>query len=421
MIVLIFALLLFIGAPIAFVLGSTSLFYLISLKLPLVIMPQRIYIGLESFLIVAVPLFILAGAIMNAGGITPRLVKLSNLFIKGLRGGLAYVTVVASMLFAGITGVGTADTAAIGSIMIPAMEKAGYKREDAAAIAAASGIIGPIIPPSVVMVIYASMANVSIAKLFMGGFIPGILLGVAIMVVGYLHARKHNIRYTTLDLPKNTREYIEGILALLMPVVILGGILGGVFTATEAAAFAVIYALILGLFVTRELKPRDIFKVFREASVISGGILMIIACAALFGWILAGESVPEKVGTLIISLTNNKYLILLLVNLFLIFLGMFMETLASVVLTLPILLPLMLKIGVDPVHFGIIMAVNLTVGLITPPLGVCAFVAASIAKLPFEKVVRSLVPYIIVTTIVLFIIVYFPKLVMFLPNLILIK
>ncbi len=418
MIVLIFALLLFIGVPIAFVLGSTSLFYLISLKLPLVIMPQRIYIGLESFLIVAVPLFILAGAIMNAGGITPRLVKLSNLFIKSLRGGLAYVTVVASMLFAGITGVGTADTAAIGSIMIPAMEKAGYKREDAAAITAASGIIGPIIPPSVVMVIYASMANVSVAKLFMGGFIPGTLLGVAIMIVAYLHARKHNIRSTALDLPKNTREYIEGILALLMPVIILGGILSGVFTATEAAAFAVLYALILGLFVTRELKPRDIFKVFRGASVISGGILMIIACAALFGWILAGESVPEKVGTLIISLTNNKYLILLLVNLFLIFLGMFMETLASVVLTLPILLPLMLKIGVDPVHFGIIMAVNLTVGLITPPLGVCAFVAASIAKLPFEKVVRSLMPYIIVTAIVLFIIVYFPKVVMFLPNLI---
>lgn len=417
MIAFVFALLLFIGTPVAFVLGITSLLYLISLKLPLVLIPQRMYIGLESFLIVAVPLFILAGSIMNAAGITPRLVKLSSLFIKGIRGGLAYVTVIASMLFAGITGVGSADTAAIGSIMIPAMEKQGYEKRYAAAICAASGIIGPIIPPSVVMVIYASMANVSVAKLFVGGFIPGVLLGVSIMLVIYLHTKKRGLPPSEPEIPKNLREYIEGILSLFMPVIILGGILSGVFTATEAAAFAVLYALILGIFVTKELKIRDLPKIFLESGVISGSILMIIACAALFGWILAGESVPEKVGRFILSLTQNKYLVLLLVNLFLLFLGMFMETLASVILTLPILLPLMIQIGVDPVHFGIMMAVNLSVGLITPPLGVCAFVAASLTRLPLEEIVKALMPFIIVTTIVTFIIVYFPKLVMFLPNL----
>ena len=417
MVVLVFLALLTIGIPIAFVLGVTSLFYLIRINLPLVLIPQRIYIGLESFLIIAVPLFILAGRIMNESGITPRIVKLSSLVIGNIRGGLAYIVVMGSMLFAGITGVGSADTSAIGSIMIPAMEREGYKKDYAAAICAASGIIGPIIPPSVVMVIYGSMANASIAKLFLGGFIPGILLGISIMVVAYYYTRKYNLPKSSLRLPKSLREYIEGILSLLMPFIIIGGILSGVFTPTEAAAFSVFYALILGIFVTKELKLNVLPKILLESGITSAGILMIIGCAALFGWILARESIPEKIGQLILSITDNKYFILLLINFFLLFLGTFMETLAAVILTLPMLLPIITKINVDPVHFGIVMAVNLSVGLITPPLGICTFVASSIAKISLERIAKALIPFIIVTMVILLLITYFPKLVLLLPNL----
>ena len=417
MVVLVFLALLTIGIPIAFVLGVTSLFYLIRINLPLVLIPQRIYVGLESFLILAVPLFILAGRIMNESGITPRIVKLSSLVIGNIRGGLAYIVVMGSMLFAGITGVGSADTSAIGSIMIPAMEREGYKKDFAAAICAASGIIGPIIPPSVVMVIYGSMANASIAKLFLGGLIPGILLGISIMVVAYYYTRKYNLPKSSLGLPKSLREYIEGILSLLMPFIIIGGILSGVFTPTEAAAFSVFYALILGFFVTRELKLNALPKILLESGITSAGILMIIGCAALFGWILASEAIPEKIGQFILSITDNKYFILLLINLFLLFLGTFMETLAAVILTLPMLLPIITKINMDPVHFGIIMAVNLSVGLITPPLGICTFVASSIAKISLERISKALIPFIIVTMIIVFIITYFPKMVLFLPNL----
>jgi len=417
MVVLVFLALLTIGIPIAFVLGVTSLFYLIRINLPLVLIPQRIYIGLESFLIIAVPLFILAGRIMNESGITPRIVKLSSLVIGNIRGGLAYIVVMGSMLFAGITGVGSADTSAIGSIMIPAMEREGYKKDFAAAICAASGIIGPIIPPSVVMVIYGSMANASIAKLFLGGLIPGILLGISIMVVAYYYTRKYNLPKSSLGLPKSLREYIEGILSLLMPFIIIGGILSGVFTPTEAAAFSVFYALILGIFVTKELKLNALPKILLESGITSAGILMIIGCAALFGWILASEAIPEKIGQFILSITDNKYFILLLINFFLLFLGTFMETLAAVILTLPMLLPIITKINMDPVHFGIIMAVNLSVGLITPPLGICTFVASSIAKISLERISKALIPFIIVTMIIVFIITYFPKMVLFLPNL----
>ena len=417
MVVLVFLALLAIGIPIAFVLGVTSLFYLIRIDLPLVLIPQRIYIGLESFLILAVPLFILAGRIMNESGMTSRLVKLSSLVIGNIRGGLTYIVVIGSMLFAGITGVGSADTSAIGSVMIPAMEREGYKKDYAAAICAASGIIGPIIPPSVVMVIYGSMANASIAKLFLGGLIPGILLGISIMVVAYYYTRKYNLPKSSLGLPKSLREYIEGILSLLMPFIIIGGILSGVFTPTEAAAFSVFYALILGIFVTKELKLNALPKILLESGITSAGILMIIGCAALFGWILASEAIPEKIGQFILSITDNKYFILLLINFFLLFLGTFMETLAAVILTLPMLLPIITKINMDPVHFGIIMAVNLSVGLITPPLGICTFVASSIAKISLERISKALIPFIIVTMIIVFIITYFPKMVLFLPNL----
>ncbi len=417
MIVLFFIILLIIGVPIAFVIGLTSLFYLIRIDLPLVLIPQRIYVGLDSFLIVAVPLFILAGRIMNESGITPRLVKLSYLVIGNIRGGLTYIVVVSSMLFAGITGVGSADTSAIGSIMIPAMEKEGYKKDYAAAICAASGIIGPIIPPSVVMVIYGSMANVSIARLFLGGFIPGILLGIAIMLVAYYFIKKYKLSPSSSKAPENVKEYIEGILSLLMPFIIIGGILTGVFTPTEAAAFSVFYALILGFFVTKELKLKALPKILLESGITSGSILMIIACSALFGWILARESIPEKIGQFIFYLTDNKYLILILINFFLLFLGTFMETLAAVILTLPMLLPIILEIGVDPVHFGVLMAVNLSVGLITPPLGVCAFIAASLAKISLEKIARALIPFIIATTVIVFLITFFPQLVLFLPSL----
>lgn len=419
MIASVFTLLLVSGIPIAFVLGISSVLYLWKTGMPYVLVSQRIFVGLDNFLILAVPLFILAGKLMNESGITRRLVDFFYILIGHVRGGLAYVNIVASVFFAGITGAGAADTAAIGSIMIPAMKKEGYTAEYSGAVTAISSTIGPTIPPSIAMVVYGAMAETSIAKLFLAGFIPGLLLAFVQILVAAYYARRQGfpVRPRILSLGTVTKGFFSTSLAILMPVILLGGILSGVFTPTEAAGVAVFYALVVGFAVYRELRIVSFLNILYETSVLTGTILIILAMAHLFGWILAAEAVPELVANAMTSLTKNRILILLLINILLLFIGTIMETLAAIILLTPILLPLAQSIGLDPVHFGIIMTVNLNIGLATPPLGVCLLVASPIAKVSLERIALATIPFLFASIVVLFAVTYFPQLVLFLPNL----
>jgi len=420
LILAIFAVLIATGIPIAFVLGFSSLIYLVKIEMPLVLIPQRMFVGLNSFLLLAVPLFVVAGKLMNETGITDRLVAFASLLLGRLRGGLAYVNIVASMLFAGITGTGAADTSAIGSVMIPAMKKQGYRADYSAAVTAISSVIGPVIPPSLAMLVYGAIAQVSIAKLFLGGVIPGILLGLVQIAIAaaYAKVRHHPLRMEKLSFRRSVRITYEALLGLVMPVIIIGGILSGVFTATESATIAVLYALLVGFFVYRKLTFSKLGRVLLEAGILIGPVLVIIATANLFGWILTAEGIPDTIAAFITSLTSNPYLILLLMNIVFLFVGTFMETLASIILLTPIFLPLVTGIGIDPVHFGIILVVNLNIGLTTPPLGVCMFIACPLAGISIKDFVRAIWPFLLASIGVLFLITYVPGLVMFIPNLI---
>ncbi len=418
MIPLLFLILLAISIPIAFVLGISSVVYLLRTHMPLVLISQRTFVGLDNFLLLAVPLFILAGNLMNASGITQRLIDFFSILTGHIRGGLAYVNIVASIFFAGITGAGAADTAAIGSVMIPAMKKEGYTPEYSGAVTAISSTIGPTIPPSIAMVVYGAMAETSIAKLFLGGFIPGFLLGIAQLLVAAYFARKQKfaVRPKVLSFRTATKGFFNTILAILMPVILLGGILSGVFTPTEAAGVSVFYALVVGFFIYKKLTIRTFFQILYETGVMTGTILIILAMAHLFGWLLAAERVPEIVANVMLSLTQNPIILLLLINIFLLFVGTFMETLASIILLTPILLPLAESIGMDPLHFGVMMVVNLNIGLATPPLGVCLIVASPLAGVSMERIAWATVPFLIASIGVLFLVAYVPQLVLFIPN-----
>ncbi len=414
-----FVALLAIGVPIIFVLGVSGLVYVYLADLPLVLMPQRLFVGLNSFLVLSVPLFILAGNIMNASGITERIVAFSNLLVGRVRGGLAYVTLVALDFFSGITGAGSADTSAIGSIMIPAMRDQGYRVEYAVAITAAGATVGPIIPPSIAFVIYGAMADVSIAGLFLAGFIPGVMFTLAMCLVVWRQARTHSfpVREIHFSPGEFVQVFIKAFPGLMMPAIILGGILGGIFTPTEAAAAGVLYALLVGFFVYRELTLAQLWPILRDTGIMSGGIMLIVANASLFSWILAAEQVPQMVAGAISAVTREPWLVLLLINLLLLFVGCIMETLAAIIILTPVLLPLVKGLGIDPLHFGVIVVVNLSIGLATPPVGVNLFVAGGIAKISLEQISRAVWPFVLATLIPLAITTYWPGMVLFVPRL----
>jgi C4-dicarboxylate transporter DctM subunit len=409
---------LILGIPIAFVLGLTSFVALLySGNIPLLLMPKEMFSGTDSFPLLAVPFFILAGNLMNAGGITRRLVHFCNLLLGYVRGGLALVNVVASMFFAGITGAAVADTSALGSILIPAMTEEKYDRDFSAAVTAASSTVGPIIPPSIPMVILGTVGELSIGALFLAGVIPGVMVGLSLLVVTYIISRRRNYPKGRI---KSIRAFFFGlrdaILALLMPGIILGGILGGIFTPTEAAVVAVVYALLVSFLVYREIRWRDLPKIFIDSIVTTSIIMLVIANSAIFGWLLANHQAPQAAAQIFLSISNNKWVILLLINLFLLFVGTFMETTASLIILTPVLLPLAVKVGVDPIHFGVVMVLNLVIGLITPPLGVCLFIACSIAKITLEQIVKAILPFLIATIAVLFIVTYIPELSLWIPR-----
>jgi len=410
-----------VGIPIAFglVIAPVLGFILADKMVFMKLLPQRLFLGINQFPLLAIPLFLLAGEIMNIGGITLRLVGFANVLVGHFRGGLAHVNIVASILFAGLSGSAVADTSALGSILIPAMEKDGYTTRFSAAVTAGSSVIGPIIPPSIIMVIYGMVMSTSVAGLFLAGFVPGLMMGGGMMIVTVFIAKKRNFpkRESMASLREMWQAFKGAFLPLLTPVIILGGILSGVFTPTEAAGAAVAYALFLSFVILRTLKLRDLTSVFYRTGIASAAILFVVGTATVFGGIVTISGLPVKLGNFVFSLTDNTYILLLLINILLLIVGMFLDAGPAILIIGPILAPTMMKLGIHPLHFAIIMCVNLTVGLATPPLGLILFVASSLTKLQVLEIARELIPYLLVHIAVIFLITYLPFLSMTLPKL----
>lgn len=410
--------LIFMGIPIAFSLGLSSIVYLLMADIPLNIVPQKMFAGLNSFVLLCIPGFILAGNLMNAGGITERIIQFTNNLVGHIRGGLGLANVGSSMGFAGISGTALADTASIGSVLIPAMKKEGYDADFSAAVTSSSSTVGPIIPPSLPMIIVGTLASVSVGDLFLAGAIPGLLLGFSLMLVTYIISVKRNYpKGERQPLPVIAKSFAGAFWALFMTFVILYGILGGYFTPTEASVVAVIYALVVGLFIYRDLKVKDLPKIILDSMIATASIMILVGFANLFGWILVSEQIPQLVANAILSISENPIIVILLINLLLLFVGTFMETIAALVILFPVLLPVATSVGMDPVHFGVMMVLNLIIGLSTPPVGVCLFVASSIGKVSIGATSRALVPFIGMSLLVLLMVAFIPQLTLFLPNL----
>lgn len=416
-----FLVFLFLGLPVFFGLIAAPgiLLWLNGQERDITLLYRNVYNGMDSFPLMAIPFFMMAGEVMNRSNITLRLVEFSQAMMGHLRGGLAHVNVLSSMLFAGLSGSAVADVSALGSMLIPAMEKQGYTRRFAAAITAASSIIGPIIPPSGIMIIYAYVMGESVAALFLAGIVPGILIGLSLMLVIRLMADKY-------DLPAATRRATWGergqaslraIWPLLTPVIILGGILGGVFTPTEAAAIAVGYAMFIGLFVMRTLRFSDLSDILIRSGITSAVVLLLVGAAMAFKTVASLAHTPEMLAGFILGLSDNPYVLLFLINILLFIVGMFLDAGPAIIILGPILGPIFVELGVNSVHFAIIMAVNLTVGLLTPPMGLVLFVTSSVSGLRVETVARAAMPFLLVEVAVIFLLTYFPALTLTVPRL----
>ncbi len=414
----IFFVCLLIRVPIAFSLGIACLTYLLVDGTPLVVVPMKVYSGMDVFVLLSIPGFILAGNLMNHGGLTQKIIGFCNHVLGHIRGGLALANVGASMLFAGITGTAVSDTASIGAVMIPAMKKEGYSDEFSCAVTAASSTVGPIIPPSVPMIIAATLSGLSVGKLFLAGAIPGLLLGLGLMGAVWFISRKENYpRHAKSSLSQIGRSFVDTFWALLMTVIILYGIIGGIFTPTEASVIAALYAGLVGMFIYKKLSFRKIQVVVLDSMKTSASLLLLIGFANLFGWILVVEQFPQFISNEILSFTDNKYVVLLLINIVLIVTGTFMETIAALLILFPILLNVAMSVGVDPIHFAVIAVLNLIIGLTTPPVGVCLFVASSIGKVPMGRLSKAILPFLFVSLIVLALVTLFPQIALFLPEL----
>ena len=406
--------------PIGFSLGIASLAYIFATdQLTLGFVARNMVTGTDSFPIMAIPFFVFAGELMGGGGISKRLLDVANVFFGRIRGGLAIVTVVVCMFFAAISGSGPATVAAVGGMVVPTMLEKGYDKKFVLALIAAAGSIGVIIPPSIPMVVYSVTVNSSVSSLFLAGFIPGILIGLVLIVYSYVYARKAGYKGDTepFSIGRALREVWRGKWALLSPVIILGGIYGGIFTPTEAAAVSVIYSLIIGLFVHKELNFKQMLDVTKRSCETTATILVVIGCATGFSKVLTLGRIPTTVATLLTTMTDSKVLILLLINLLLLLVGCFMETVCAIMILAPILFPVVTALGVDPIHFGIIMVTNLAIGFITPPLGVNLFVASRVGETTLDVVIRGIVPFLVLMIATLMLITYVPAISMFLPNL----
>ena len=414
----VFVITLVAGFPIAYSLGLASFVYIAFSDIPFVIIPQKLFAGIDVFVLLCVPGFILAGNLMNNGGITEKVVGFSNAVIGHIRGGLGLANIVASMIFAGISGTAVADSASLGSVLIPAMKKEGYESDFSCAVTASSSTIGPIIPPSLPMIIAGTLTGLSVAKLFVAGAVPGLLLGAGLLVVSYWQSKKKgHPKGERATLGEIGRQFKGAFWALLMTFVILYGIVGGVFTPTEASVVASLYALVVGLFVYKGLTFKKLPRILVDTAITTASLMVLVGLANLFGWILTSEQIPQAVANGLLEITRNKYLILLLINLLLLFIGTFMETIAALVILFPVLLKVAVGVGVDPIQFAIIAVLNLMIGLTTPPVGVCLFVTSSIGQISLGQISRAIVPFLSVSLLVLLLVTYLPSISLFLPSL----
>ncbi len=413
----VFLVLLALGFPIAITLGMSSLVYLWLTDISFTVIPQKMFSGIDSFVLLCISGFILAGNLMNRGNITEQIIGLSNALLGHIRGGLGLANVSGSMLFGGVSGTAVADTASIGSVMIPGMAKSGYDKPFAAAVTAASSTIGPIIPPSVPMIIVGTLTSISVGKLFLAGAVPGLLLGVGMMATTYYLAVKRGY-------PKEKRATLRELLAHLktgswaisLTFFILIGIIGGYFTPTEASVVASLYAFIIGKFIYKGLSLKDLPGIMLSTAVTTASLMLLVGLANVFGWILTSEQIPQKIASAILTISDNPIIVLLIINLLLLLVGSFMETIAALIILFPTLLGVAVAVGVDPVHFGIIAVLNLMIGLTTPPVGVCLFVASGIGGIPMEKVAKAIIPFLICNISILLLVTYIPALSLWLPS-----
>ena len=410
-----------LGLPIAICMGFTAVIFFVVLGQTdvLLMLPARMYSGTTSFTLLAIPFFILAGNLMNTGGMTQRLVHFAQCLVGHIRGGLGHVTIITNMIMAGMSGSAVADATGTGVVLIPAMEKAGYPRAFSAALVGAASTIGPIIPPSIPFVIFGSITGTSVGRLFLGGFLPGVLMGIFLMItVAILSKRRGYRREERATRRELMISALQATPAWGAPIIIIGGILAGVFTPTEAAVAASLYALILGMLIYGEIKVADLPRILWETVQNTVQVMFIIAAAGIFGFLLIRQQVPMTLVEGLMSLTTTPWVVLLVINVILLILGCFMEAIAIMLLTIPVFMPLIARVGVDPVHFGVVLTLNLMIGLLTPPVGMCLYAVSAISKVPLWPLAKELWPYIVALTVCLFLITYIPGLVLWIPNLV---
>ncbi|MCR4443316.1 MAG: TRAP transporter large permease [Peptococcaceae bacterium] len=407
-----------LGVPIGYVLGISSMLALMYQgNLPLIVIPQKIFTGIDSFPILAIPFFILAGNLMTVGGINKKIIAFANSIAGWITGSLAIVTVVASMFFAAISGSAVATVSAVGGLTIPAMKKEGYSAPFAGAVASSAAVCGPIIPPSIPLIVYGAALGMSISDLFIGALLPGILLGIILCATAYIISKKHGFpRHDRASASQIIKTAKEGLWALIMPLVILGGIFGGVFTPTEASVVAVVYALIVGFFVYKDLKPKDLHGILVDAAIGTSVIMIILATSKVSSWIVVTSHLPDLISGGILDFTSGRVGVLLLVNLILLVVGCLMEANAAIVILTPVLVPLVAKVGMTPLHFGVVMTFNLCLGLLTPPVGASILIGNDIAQEKMERTVAAAVPFFLVGLVILALITFIPALVTYLPN-----
>jgi len=406
-----------LGVPVAVCLGVSSLAYILAAGLPVVIIPQRMYAGMDVFVLLCIPGFILAGNLMNYGGVTERIIRLANALVGWMRGGLAMANVADSMLFGGVSGTAVADVAATGGVMIPGMKKSGYPADFSAAITAASSTVGPMLPPSVPMIIVGALSGISVGQLFLAGAVPGILMGVGMGITCYVLAVRRNYpRQAWKGFGELFAAFFSAFWALAMIALVIGGLLTGIATPTETAIVASIYAFVVGAFIYRELPISRVPKILIDSAISSAGILALVGFANVFGSILASERIPQMIVGAVLSITDSKILVILLINILLLIIGMFMETIAALIILFVPLLSLAVSVGIDPLHFATFAVLNLMIGLTTPPVGVCLFVACNIARIPLMPVVKAIVPFLISNIIVLLLVSYYPPFATWLPT-----
>lgn len=412
--------LIFTAVPVCWALGIVGTVGLLLIGgSALTFIPQSLYAGINYFPFLAIPFFIFAGELMNKGGITKKLIELSRLIIGRVPGSLAYVNILASMFFGGITGSAQADTSCVGGILIPAMREEGYDDATSVAVTASSSVIGPIIPPSIIMVIYGSTMNVSVGALFMGGVVPGILVGCALMVVVFLQNKTKHFPVTQKKYSAGEirRILIDSLIPLGMPVIIMGGILGGIFTATEAGAVASFYALMISMFFLKTVSARDLLPMLRRTALTTASILIIIGCSKIISWVFALLNIQRAIGDFMGAHVDSPIVFLLLVNILLLFLGTFLDGSAALIMMAPILAPIAMQYGISPLQFGLIMCINLTIGHATPPLGLCLFIGCKLGRISLSRGAVAILPYVLAEVVVLVLITYLPPLTLTLPRL----